>query len=74
MLLDALRREAPADPVPETRSADAGPLPPHQPAPPAGRGIAVTARDLRKSFDGHAVIEGLDLYLPAGGFTAVVGR
>lgn len=76
MLLDALRREAPADPVPETRSADAGSLPPptHQPAPTAGRGIAVTARDLRKSFDGHAVIEGLDLYLPAGGFTAVVGR
>lgn len=75
MLLDALRREAPADPVPETRSADAGSLPPpHQPAPAAGRGIAVTARDLRKSFDGHAVIEGLDLYLPAGGFTAVVGR
>ncbi|MHC2106492.1 ATP-binding cassette domain-containing protein [Methylobacterium sp.] len=75
MLLDALRREAPADPVPETRSADAGSLPPpHQQAPAAGRGIAVTARDLRKSFDGHAVIEGLDLYLPAGGFTAVVGR
>ena len=75
MLLDALRREAPADPVPETRSADAGSLPPpNQQAPAAGRGIAVTARDLRKSFDGHAVIEGLDLYLPAGGFTAVVGR
>ncbi|TXN39915.1 ABC transporter ATP-binding protein, partial [Methylobacterium sp. WL18] len=50
------------------------PPPTHQPAPTAGRGIAVTARDLRKSFDGHAVIEGLDLYLPAGGFTAVVGR
>ena len=38
------------------------------------RGIAVTVRDLHKSFDGNAVIAGLDLFLPAGGFTAVVGR
>ncbi|GJD42833.1 Aliphatic sulfonates import ATP-binding protein SsuB [Methylobacterium cerastii] len=38
------------------------------------RGIAVTVRDLHKSFDGNAVISGLDLFLPAGGFTAVVGR
>lgn len=74
MLLDALRREAPTDLVPETRVADAPPAPAPRPADTAGRGIAVTARDLRKSFDGHAVIEGLDLYLPAGGFTAVVGR
>ncbi|SFJ71155.1 ABC transporter ATP-binding protein [Methylobacterium brachiatum] len=74
MLLDALRREAPTDLVPETRVADAPPAPAPRPADTAGRSIAVTARDLRKSFDGHAVIEGLDLYLPAGGFTAVVGR
>jgi sulfonate transport system ATP-binding protein len=74
MLLDALRREAPTDLVPETRVADAPPAPAPRPADTAGRGIAVTVRDLRKSFDGHAVIEGLDLYLPAGGFTAVVGR
>ncbi|MCB4801426.1 sulfonate transport system ATP-binding protein [Methylobacterium brachiatum] len=74
MLLDALRREAPTDLVPETRVADAPPAPAPRPTDATGRGIAVTARDLRKSFDGHAVIEGLDLYLPAGGFTAVVGR
>ncbi|AYO82212.1 MULTISPECIES: ABC transporter ATP-binding protein [Methylobacterium] len=74
MLLDALRREAPTDLVPETRVADAPPAPAPRPADTTARGIAVTARDLRKSFDGHAVIEGLDLYLPAGGFTAVVGR
>ncbi|MEE7490747.1 aliphatic sulfonate ABC transporter ATP-binding protein [Methylobacterium oryzae] len=43
-------------------------------AEPVGRGIAVTVRDLHKSFDGNAVIEGLNLFLPAGGFTAVVGR
>ncbi|TXN01629.1 ATP-binding cassette domain-containing protein, partial [Methylobacterium sp. WL122] len=36
--------------------------------------MAVTVRDLHKSFDGNAVISGLDLFLPAGGFTAVVGR
>ena len=38
------------------------------------RGIAVTIKDLRKNFDDNAVIAGLDLHLPAGGFTAVVGR
>ncbi|MEE7466640.1 aliphatic sulfonate ABC transporter ATP-binding protein [Methylobacterium oryzae] len=43
-------------------------------AEPVGRGIAVTVRDLHKSFDGNAVIEGLNLFLPAGRFTAVVGR
>jgi sulfonate transport system ATP-binding protein len=75
MLLDALRREAPADPLPETRATvPPTPASARPPAEAAGRGIAVTARDLRKSFDGHAVIEGLDLFLPAGGFTAVVGR
>ncbi|WP_375455628.1 ATP-binding cassette domain-containing protein [uncultured Methylobacterium sp.] len=38
------------------------------------RGIAVAVRDLHKSFDGTPVIEGVDLYLPGGSFTAVVGR
>jgi sulfonate transport system ATP-binding protein len=38
------------------------------------RGLAVTVRDLSKTFDGNPVIAGLDLYLPAGGFTAIVGR
>ena len=40
----------------------------------APNGIAVTVRDLHKSFDGSPVIAGLDLYLPGGSFTAVVGR
>ena len=73
MLLDAVRREAlpdlGTDPRQATAAAPARPL-----AEPAGRGIAVTVRDLHKSFDGNAVIEGLNLFLPAGGFTAVVGR
>lgn len=73
MLLDAVRREA----VPEAGSAPrqaGGSASSRPPAEPAGRGIAVTVRDLHKSFDGTAVIEGLNLFLPAGGFTAVVGR
>ncbi|KQP61391.1 ATP-binding cassette domain-containing protein [Methylobacterium sp. Leaf108] len=37
-------------------------------------GVAVTLRGLAKSFDGHRVIEGLDLHIPAGQFVAVVGR
>ena len=71
MLLDAVRREALPDlgTDPRQAAAPARPL-----AEPAGRGIAVTVRDLHKSFDGNAVIEGLNLFLPAGGFTAVVGR
>jgi sulfonate transport system ATP-binding protein len=72
MLLDAVRREALPDAGTETRPAG-GPAPARAPAGPA-RGIAVTVRDLHKSFDGNAVIEGLNLFLPAGGFTAVVGR
>ncbi len=72
MLLDAVRREAlPDDAVPRADARPAGSPPP---AERAGRGIAVTVRDLHKSFDGHTVIEGLNLFLPAGGFTAVVGR
>ncbi|KQQ48230.1 aliphatic sulfonate ABC transporter ATP-binding protein [Methylobacterium sp. Leaf125] len=43
-------------------------------APPSATGIGVTLRDLRKDFDGHTVIEGLDLHIPAGQFVAVVGR
>ncbi|SFG74046.1 ATP-binding cassette domain-containing protein [Methylobacterium gossipiicola] len=37
-------------------------------------GLAVTVRDLSKAFDGHTVIENLDLHIPAGQFVAVVGR
>jgi sulfonate transport system ATP-binding protein len=72
MLLDAVRREALPDLGTDPRQAAAAPARPL--AEPAGRGIAVTVRDLHKSFDGNAVIEGLNLFLPAGGFTAVVGR
>ncbi|WP_342110675.1 ATP-binding cassette domain-containing protein [Methylobacterium sp. SI9] len=73
MLLDAARREVLSDTRPESREAGAA-ASPRAPAEPGQRGVAVTIRDLHKSFDGHAVIEGLNLFLPAGGFTAVVGR
>ncbi|WP_331301641.1 ABC transporter ATP-binding protein [Methylobacterium oryzae] len=73
MLLDAVRREALPDLGPDPRPA-ASAAPGRALAEPVGRGIAVTVRDLHKSFDGNAVIEGLNLFLPAGGFTAVVGR
>jgi sulfonate transport system ATP-binding protein len=71
MLLDAVRREALPDAIDPPRQAGS-PAPSR--AEPSARGIAVTVRDLHKSFDGHAVIAGLNLFLPAGGFTAVVGR
>ncbi|WP_331291452.1 ATP-binding cassette domain-containing protein [Methylobacterium radiotolerans] len=73
MLLDAVRREALPDLGPDPRPA-ASAAPGRALAEPVGRGIAVTVRDLHKSFDGNAVIEGLNLFLPAGRFTAVVGR
>ncbi|WP_267356711.1 MULTISPECIES: ATP-binding cassette domain-containing protein [unclassified Methylobacterium] len=73
MLLDAVHREVLSDPRTESRQAGAAAIP-RAPAEPGQRGIAVTVRDLHKSFDGHTVIEGLNLFLPAGGFTAVVGR
>jgi sulfonate transport system ATP-binding protein len=72
MLLDAVRREARPDADAESRPTGS-PAPAPGPAAPA-RGIAVTVRDLHKSFDGTPVIAGLNLFLPAGGFTAVVGR
>ena len=70
MLLDALAPDA-ARRVADAQALDGRALP--RAAAP-GSGIAVTIRDLRKSFDDHAVIGGLDLHLPAGSFTAVVGR
>ena len=73
MLLDAVRREALPDLGTDPRQAAAA-ASARAPAEPPARGIAVTVRDLHKSFDGNAVIEGLNLFLPAGGFTAVVGR
>lgn len=68
MLLDVLSREALPDAPAATREAPAPPL------RQAGHGLSVTVQDLHKSFDGHRVITGLDLHLPAGGFTAIVGR
>ncbi|MGU3540452.1 ATP-binding cassette domain-containing protein [Methylobacterium sp. A54F] len=67
MLLDATRPPA------ETRPADAAPAPAATSRAP--RGLAVTVQGLSKSFgEGPSVLAGLDLFLPGGGFTAVVGR
>ncbi|MFE1601508.1 ATP-binding cassette domain-containing protein [Methylobacterium sp. ID0610] len=69
MTATALRRsESDLAPASPRRSLDAD----HPSA--AGNGIAVTLRGLSKSFDGHTVIRGLDLHVPAGQFVAVVGR
>jgi sulfonate transport system ATP-binding protein len=38
------------------------------------RGLALTIRGLHKSFGDHEVLRGIDLYIPAGQFVAVVGR
>jgi sulfonate transport system ATP-binding protein len=38
------------------------------------RGLALTIRDLHKSFGDHKVLRGIDLHIPAGQFVAVVGR
>ena len=38
------------------------------------RGLALTVRDLHKSFGDHEVLRGIDLHIPAGQFVAVVGR
>ncbi|AWN38152.1 ATP-binding cassette domain-containing protein [Methylobacterium radiodurans] len=78
MLLDVSRPDAFASPrrgsTRDAASASEAPrVTANRPAP-SGRGIAVTVRDLRKAFDGHTVIEDLDLHIPAGQFTAVVGR
>jgi sulfonate transport system ATP-binding protein len=45
-------------------------------APPAGpvRGLAITAQRLEKSFGVHQVLHGVDFYVPAGQFVAIVGR
>jgi len=72
MLLDALSRDA--LPAPHPLVGEATSRAGQHARPPAGRGLSVTVQDLHKSFDGHTVIAGLDLYLPPGGFTAIVGR
>jgi len=40
----------------------------------ASRGLALTIKDLRKSFDDNEVLRGIDLHIPAGQFVAIVGR
>jgi sulfonate transport system ATP-binding protein len=72
MLLDALSREAAPSAAPTSRATEDRARP--APVPHPARGLAVTARDLSKTFETNPVIAGLDLYLPPGGFTAIVGR
>jgi sulfonate transport system ATP-binding protein len=38
------------------------------------RGLALTIRDLRKSYGDNSVLRGIDLHIPAGQFVAIVGR
>ncbi|GJD80693.1 aliphatic sulfonates import ATP-binding protein SsuB [Methylobacterium gregans] len=73
MLLDAPRPDALGSTRDDASAAEAPRAATTRP-PASGCGIAVTVRDLRKAFDGHTVIEGLDLHIPAGQFTTVVGR
>jgi sulfonate transport system ATP-binding protein len=50
--------------------------PARTPAPHSApaRGLAITARQLAKSFGAHPVLRGLDLNIPAGQFIAIVGK
>jgi sulfonate transport system ATP-binding protein len=46
-----------------------------KPRPTASsRGLSLTIRGLHKSFGDHDVLRGIDLYIPAGQFVAIVGR
>ncbi len=81
MIATALRVHDDITPGREAAALDARPRREGRVEPPrsgAGigpdAGIGVTLRALSKSFDGHTVIEGLDLHIPAGQFVAVVGR
>jgi len=38
------------------------------------RGLSITAQALAKSFGAHQVLRGLDFFVPAGQFVAIVGR
>jgi len=65
--------QATAEPVPRTEFTEhSGSL--ARPADQAQRGLALTIRDLRKSFGEHNVLRGIDLHIPAGQFFAIVGR
>jgi sulfonate transport system ATP-binding protein len=39
-----------------------------------GHGLSIAVRDLQKSFGENPVLKGVDLYVPAGQFVAIVGR
>jgi sulfonate transport system ATP-binding protein len=54
------------------RSTEPAPRPDPQTA--AARGLAITARQLAKSFGVHPVLRGIDLTVPAGQFVAIVGK
>ena len=43
-------------------------------SPQLSRGLALTIRSLRKSFGENEVLRGIDLYIPAGQFVAIVGE
>src|SRR5438128_6782434 len=43
-------------------------------SPQLSRGLAMTIRSLRKSFGENEVLRGIDLYIPAGQFVAIVGE
>jgi sulfonate transport system ATP-binding protein len=43
-------------------------------SPQLSRGLALTIRNLRKSFGDNQVLRGIDLHIPAGQFVAIVGQ
>jgi sulfonate transport system ATP-binding protein len=56
------------------RSADIAEFAPAVDAPPGTSGLPINIRWLRKSFGSNEVLHGINLYVRAGDFVAVVGR